>query len=395
MDSMDGFQPLHRIKKQSDMKTFSLLFCAFATIALNAQQQGFPEARKQAVTEVMKKHVSQGIPGLALTVYSPSTGYWSHAEGVSDLERQTPMQPEHLFYLQSIAKTYMAVAILQLMEQNKLKLDDPVLSYLNYPWLSRLEGIEKVTIRMLLNHTSGLPEYSTDPILVSRILHDPLTVLDPEDMLSCIGSRPMDFEPGSRYSYRNTNYELLSLIADRITGDHQAYIQQHIFDKLGLEHTHILNRDNYREIPGIVEAYWDVLLESKPVNVSGIQRANVASMKGDDGMVASTRDAVDFLVGLVDGKLLKSETLDEMQQWVTNEDGEPVYGLGVIRYDLDVTYGIGHSGGGIGAGCVLMYLPELNAAVFMATNFNTMMESPIRKRNEDMQMNLLQALFAD
>ncbi len=342
----------------------------------------------------MKKHVSQGIPGLALTVYSPSTGYWSHAEGVADLEHGTPLTPDHLFYLQSIAKTYMAVAILRLKEEKKLQLDEPIRKYLDYPWLSHLEGIEKVTIRMLLNHTSGLPEYSTDPLLVSRILHDPLAVLSPEEMLSYIGTRPMDFEPGSRYSYRNTNYELLSLIADRITGDHQAYIRKQILDKLGLEHTHILDRDNYQSIPGIVEAYWDVLMESKPVNVTGMQRANVASMKGDDGMVASTRDAVDFLIGLASGKLLKSRTLEEMQQWVTNDAGEPVYGLGVTRYDLDVTYGIGHSGGGIGAGCVLMYLPELDAVVFLATNFNTMMESPIRKRNEDLQMNLLQALFA-
>ena len=377
------------------MKAFALLVSALAALGLNAQQDGFPEARKKAVTEVMKHHVSQGIPGLALTVYSPSTGYWSHAEGVADLEKGTPLTPDHLFYLQSVAKTYMAVAILRLMEQKKLQLDDPILTYLDYPWLSHLEGIEKVTIRMLLNHTSGLPEYSTDPVLVSRILHDPLTVLSPEEMLAYIGSRPMDSVPGSRYNYRNTNYELLSLIADRITGDHKAYIREQIFEKLGLEHTYILDRDNYLTIPGIVEAYWDLLLESKPVNVTGMQRANVASMKGDDGMVASTRDAADFLIGLASGKLLTSKTLEEMQQWVTNDAGQPVYGLGVIRYDLDVTYGIGHSGGGIGAGCVLMYLPELDAVVFLATNFNTMMESPIRKRNEDLQANLLQALFAD
>jgi len=62
---------------------------------------------------------------------------------------------------------------------------------------------------------------------------------------------------------------------------------------------------------------------------------------------------------------------------------------------LDVTYGIGHSGGGIGAGCVLIYLPELNGIVFMATNFNTMMESPIRKKAENIQMDILMSLFMD
>ncbi len=377
------------------MKTFCILISCMASLALTAQEAGFPQARRERVAEAMKQHISQGIPGLALTVYSPSTGYWSHAEGVSNLETGSPLTNDHLFYLQSVSKTYMAVVILRLYEAGKLDLDAPLTRYLNYPWMARLEGIDRVTVRMLLNHTSGLPEYSTEPRLVSRIIQDPLAVLSPEQMLSYLDSYPMDSPPGSQYAYRNTNYALLSLIADKITGNHEAFLQKEILEPLGLEHTFILNQENYLGIPGITDAYWDVLMEGRLANVSGMQKANVASMKGDDGMVASTRDAVDFLKGLAGGKLLKPETLALMQQWVPDANGAPRYGLGLAYYDLDVTYAIGHSGGGIGAGCVLLYLPEMDATVFLATNFNTMMESPIRKRNEDLQMNLLQALFAD
>lgn len=377
------------------MRTICLLFTLFGALALSGQEPGFPQARRERVIEVMKHHVAQGIPGLALTVYTPDTGYWSHAEGFSNPETGTLLTPDHLFYLQSISKTYMAVAILRLYEQGRLGLDDPVTRFLNYPWLQQLEGIERVTVRMLLNHTSGLPEYSTEPRMVSRIIQDPLTVLSPEEMLAYLEGHRMDSEPGQQYTYRNTNYELLSLIADKVTGDHQAYIRNQILEPLGLEHTFILNKENYLKIPNLPDAYWDVLMEGRPVNISRLQKANVASMKGDDGMVASTRDAVDFMVGLAGGKLLKPETLGLMQQWVTDSEGKPRYGLGLAYYDLDVTYAVGHSGGGIGAGCILLYLPELGAAVFMATNFNTMMESPIRKQNEDLQMNLLQALFAE
>jgi D-alanyl-D-alanine carboxypeptidase len=246
---------------------------------------------------------------------------------------------------------------------------------------------------MLLNHTSGLPEYSTDPMLVSRIIQDPLTVLSVPEMLACISGKELEYEPGTKYRYRNTNYEILSLVADTVTGGHVAFINHEILDKLNLKATVYLTRDNYQNDIKLVDAYWDVLMEGLPANVSKLQRANVASMKGDDGLVASTTDAVLFMKGLIEGKLLNPSSLEMMQQWVKNEAGEPRYGLGLTYYNLDVTYGIGHSGGGVGAGCVLMYLPGLDSIVFMATNFNTMMESPLRKKAENIQMDILTSLF--
>ncbi len=336
-----------------------------------------------------------GIPGLALTVYNPDTGYWSHAEGYANLEEKKRLSPDHRYFLQSVSKTYMAVVILKLYEKGKIGLDDPILDYLDFAWLKNMKGSGKITIRMLLNHTSGLPEYSTDPILVSRIVQDPLSVLTVSEMLSYIKGKKLEFEPGSSYTYRNTNYGLLSLIADKVTGDHKVYMQKAIFKKLNLKNTLYLTPQNHTKDLKLVSAYWDVLLESLPVDISKMQRANVASMRGDDGMITSTREAVDFLKGLVEGKLLKAKTLELMQEWVLDEQGERRYGLGVTYYDLDVTFGIGHSGGGIGAGCVLMYLPELDSILFLATNFNTMMESPIRKKAENLQMEVLQALFAD
>lgn len=334
-----------------------------------------------------------GIPGLALTVYNPETGFWSYANGFANVEEQEPLTSEHRFYLQSVSKTYMAVVILKLYEKGKLDLDDPLTKYLKYDWLMNKEGIEKITLRMLLNHTTGLPEYNYDPILVSEIVQNPQNVLTVEELLSHIGNDPMDFAPGSSYSYRNTNYALLSLVADQITGDHKAYMQEHIFDTLGLESTTYLTEENIKTNFNLVDAYWDILLVGIPTNVSKMQRANVSSMKGDDGLVTNTKDAVQFMKGLVTGKLLKPKTLELMQDFVLDDKGEKRYGLGIQYYDLDVTYALGHSGGGIGAGCVLLYLPELDSIVFLSTNFNTMMESPIRKKAENLQLDVLKALF--
>ncbi len=365
----------------------------FLASTLQAQKNEFPKERQDAVKGVLKNYTEMGIPGLALTVYTEETGFWSHAEGLSNIENGIALTNDHLFYLQSVSKTYMAVVILQLYEEEKLDLDDLLTKYLDQNWLTDKKGVDKITLRMLLNHTSGLPEYNYDPILVSKILHEPQKVLSVEDLLSHIKGKPMDFEPGSKYSYRNTNYEVLSLVADKITGDHIAYMEKHIFKRLGLSSTFYLSKDNIDQELNIADAYWDVLLESIPVNISKLQRVNVSSMKGDDGIVTSTKDAVLFLKGLISGELLRPTTLASMQEFVLNEAGDKRYGLGIQYYDLDVTYALGHSGGGMGAGCVLLYLPELNAIVFMATNFNTMMESPIRKKAENLQLDILKALF--
>ena len=119
----------------------------------------------------------------------------------------------------------MAVVILKLYEKGKLDLEDPITKYLKYDWLLNKRGIEKVTLKMLLNHTSGLPEYNYDPILVSKTVQNPQKVRTVEEMLSHLSDNPMDFEPGDQNAYRNTNYALLSLVADQVTGDHKAFMQ--------------------------------------------------------------------------------------------------------------------------------------------------------------------------
>ena len=379
------------------MKKIVLLISimAFQIHLVTAQDSDFPEEKAAAIQSLFDKYLDMGIPGLAISVYSGQTGLWSYAAGYANTENKTPLSTEHVHYLQSVSKTYMAVAILKLYEKGEIDLDATIDTYLDLPFINSIEGAKEVTVRMLLNHTSGLPEYSTNARLVSRIIHDPNTVIPVEEMLSYIEDLSMDFKAGSKYTYRNTNYEVLSLIADKITGDHVAYINKHILEKLKLENTYYLTGDNYLNDLNLVDSYWDILLEGIPVNVSGMQKANVASMKGDDGLVASTGDAVLFLKGLAEGKLLKSKTLDLMQEWVTDENGNKRYGLGLTYYDLDVTYGLGHNGGGIGAGCMLLYLPEYGAIVFIATNFNTMMDSPIRRKAENLQTDILLTLFSE
>lgn len=139
-----------------------IAFC-FLILCGHAQDNvQLPNARQAAVAKVLKKYTALGIPGLAISVSSPE-GTWSRAEGFANVEKGTPLTTGHVHYLQSVSKTYMAVAILQLIEAGRLDPDSPFTTYLKDPVLQSIQGSDRITVRMLLNNTSGLPEYNTHP----------------------------------------------------------------------------------------------------------------------------------------------------------------------------------------------------------------------------------------
>jgi len=338
-------------------------------------------SKAKEIRPVIDQLVNEGIPGCALTIYSEE-GWWTYAAGVAKIESNTPMQSCHLQYLQSVAKTYMAVGILKLYEQGKIDLLAPMTNYLPEKYARYITDGHRVTVQMLLNHTSGIPEYNFQTDYVSKLLQHPDYFFSSEEYLAYIDGKPLDFEPGSKYSYRNTNYLLLALIADAITGDHAAFLTETIFKPLGLANTFYRHEPDYLNYPLLVNGYWDRYSNSIIENVSQMQRTNVASLIGDDGIVATPVDAVKFLRGLIEGQLLLPATLELMKSWVNDSKGNPTYGLGLNYEIIQGQVAYGHSGGGIGAGCNLYYFPKHNIYVFIGINLGTVTDSPIHKEAE-------------
>ncbi|RYY12616.1 MAG: class A beta-lactamase-related serine hydrolase, partial [Chitinophagaceae bacterium] len=283
--------------------------------------------------------------------------------------------------------------ILKLYEDGKLHPDAAITKYLPAKHTRFLANAEKVTVRMLLNHTSGLPEYSENPAFVSYVMLHPTMVFDIENALRYLEGEKPQFEPGQRHRYCNTNYLLLSMIADEITGDHAAYIDKIIFRKLGLKNTFYRDSPGYLKYKNLVHSYWDVLNTGRPADITPLQIANVATLKGDDGIVCTPDDAVAFLRGLENGNLLKPSTLSEMKTWVNDDAGKPVYGLGLVHYEAGGLKGFGHSGGGIGAGCMLIYVPEKKTYIFMATNAGTLFGGILAQKADAMKNEILAALL--
>jgi len=224
-------------------------------VAINAAY-----SKAGALDSILKHYTTNMIPGASVGVYSEKEGWWVGAQGYADLEKKLPMTNCHLQYLQSISKSYMAVEILQLKEQGKIDLDAPMTNYLPAKYSKYIRNASAVTIRMLLNHTSGIPEYNEAPAFVSNVILHPLQNFSSEDCLKAINGMEFQFSPGSKYKYTNTNYLLLSLIGDAVTGDHAAYIKKNIFKPLELSNSYYGKDLNYLKGLSLPQSYWDVLI---------------------------------------------------------------------------------------------------------------------------------------
>lgn len=342
---------------------------------------------------IMKYYTTDAMPGISMAVYSEDEGWWAGTAGYANVEKKIPMQNCHLQYLQSVSKSYMAVEILQLKEQGKIDLDAPITKYLPLKYSRYVKNADKISVRNLLNHTSGVPEYNENPQFISQVIEHPLTNFTAVDCLKAIsGINPL-FVPGGKYKYTNTNYLLLSLIGNSITGDHATYIKKNIFEPLQLNNTFYGNDFNYLKGLNLPQSYWDVFNNGIPINITNFQQMTVVCSKGDDGIVCTTTDAIKFLKGLMEGKLLNQESMKEMFDFVKDEKGNNRYGMGMIYFNLQGTIAYGHGGGGIGAGCGLMYIPSHKLYVFFSTNLGVFVESELVKKTGQFRDAVLEALL--
>jgi D-alanyl-D-alanine carboxypeptidase len=361
----------------------AILFCScnkyvaeIHTAACENPGKSVSYAESHDLDQVLQEIVDNGVPGVVMAIQTDE-GLWESAKGYAKIEDKTSMQLCHLQYLQSVSKTYMAVAILKLYEEGKIILDEPIKKYLPQKYYRYLTGADAVTVRMLLNHTSGIPDYNFRPAYVTYLLQHPNHYFVPEDYLKYIKGKKLDFPPGSKHVYSNINYVILSMIADSLAGDHAKLINDVIFKPLGLVHTFYRGDPGYLKFSELPNSYWDRYSDGILENASQLQRMNVSTLVGDDGIVTTPVDAIRFLQGLVEGKLVSDSTLRQMKTWVNNAKGDPIYGLGLVHFSKNGHEAFGHSGGGIGAGCDLYYFPEKHLYYFIAINLGTVTDSPL------------------
>ncbi|MCQ4210882.1 serine hydrolase domain-containing protein [Streptomyces longispororuber] len=267
-----------------------------------------------------------GAPGALLETGDRHGGSTVLTSGVADVKSQAPVARDSRFRIGSMTKPFVATVVLQLVRERRVVLDAPVARYL--PDLMRDgEGNKdgKITVRQLLQHTSGLPDY-LDLLSPAEILKDPFAHHDPRDLVNLALAAPRTFEPGKGWDYSNTDYLLVGMLIEKVTGHpYGDEIRRRIIEPLSLSQTSVPGDDPVIEGThprGYVRPGKDApLLDLTEFNPS------VAGASGE--MISSAGDLNHFLDALVGGELLYPAELRQMMTTERTGDKGRRYGLGL------------------------------------------------------------------
>ncbi|WP_429690533.1 serine hydrolase domain-containing protein [Bacillus mycoides] len=296
---------------------------------------------RNSVKQAMRDILKFGIPGI-LAKTSEDGKTWSYAAGVADLRTKKPMETDFRFRIGSVTKTFTATVVFQLAEENRLNLDDSIEKW--FPGVIQGNGYDdkQITIRQLLNHTSGIANYTMSK---DFNIMDTKKSYTTEELVKMGISMPPDFAPGKSWSYSNTGYVLLGILIEKVTGNSYAEeIENRIIEPLELANTFLPG--NSSVIPGTNHARGYIQLDgaSEPKDVT-YYNPSMGSSAGD--MISTADDLNKFFSYLLGGKLLKEQQLKQMLTTVPTgieELGDS--GLGIFKIILPNGVSIwGHSGG--------------------------------------------------
>jgi D-alanyl-D-alanine carboxypeptidase len=353
------------------MKKF-LLLVVVTLITSCSHDDSKPSTDKKALAQQKLDKALSNFPGLSLSVNTASENYTLVAGDA--VIKEKAMATSALHYMQSISKTFTAVAVLKLKEEGEINLDAKVNTYLP-DICNKLPNGNIITVRQLLNMTSGLPDYLDNDQFLNDVVSGPLPMTS-EQVLSYVYNQPAKFAPGASFGYCNINYHLLALIIDSVTPNgHQKYITDKIINAIGLSNTYyIAGSANTTAPEGTTANYLEV--DGTFTDVSELQLGTVLTFIGDDGIVASVQDISRFYYKLLhDETVLSPASLKEMKIAVSYQS-TPIYGLGLHFYKTNGgLQAIGHEGSGAGAGAYAFYFPSKNTSVVLCTNVGTLTDT--------------------
>lgn len=289
-----------------------------------------PAAQQGAVQEIIDELTKTGD---ALGIQARIDGRDTVRSGIAEYGSKKPVPHNGTFRIGSVTKPFVSTVVLQLVGEGRLDLDAPVSRHL--PGLVD----DRITVRQLMQHTSGLYDYAQAlPLDPAGFPGMRFKTWNPHELVTISTSRPLDFEPGSKWSYSNTGYVVLGLLIEKITGrPYQQAVEQRILKPLRLNDT-VLPRNSV-EVPGPHAHGYYPDANGKPVDVT---RLSPSWGWAAGEMISTTRDLDTFLRALLAGKLLKPAQQKELTRTTA---ASPDYGLGigVVRLPCGTTV-YGHDG---------------------------------------------------
>jgi CubicO group peptidase (beta-lactamase class C family) len=316
-------------------------------------------APAQTVDEKIKGiSEKEKIPGASVLVVQKGKTVLEKGYGLANLEHKVAMKADTIHELASVSKAFTAVGTLLLVQDGKLSLDDKLSKF--FPEGEK-SGWDKITLRHLLQHTSGLPDYLES-------LQDIGKEWTTAEIVESISGKPLEFEPGTKFAYSNSGYAMLGFIIEKASGtDIGNFMRDRVWRPFGLNRTHLNNS------LAVIEDLADGYERSGSQLVRQAFTSQAFSKTGDGHVVSTTGDLYRWYKALFAGKILKKPMLDEMvamskASYVKAEGQEQWYGMGIFHIEKDGKTLITHSGGWMGTTTIFLYWPQQDDFIAIFTN---------------------------
>jgi D-alanyl-D-alanine carboxypeptidase len=314
--------------------------------------------------------VAGNYPGLSFAVaYDKNEGF-ALVSGFADIEKKELLQRNHHFLQGSVGKTYVSAIAVQLISGGQLNLDDKVSKYLaKYEWYRRIPNAPDITIRMIMNHTSGVMRYEFKESFTEDLSREPGKVWKPEDLLRYIWDEKASFPAGEGWEYSDTNYILLGMIIEEITGkNYYKLLRKKILEPFNLLNTHPSDK---RKLDKLVQGYAGEKNvfggENKMIDESGFFIINPQFEWTGGGIYSTTEDLAKWGKLLYENKVADTSLM--LSAAVPAKLGRDVkYGLGVIIRQTPLGIAYGHSGFFPGYLTEMLYFPKYKMCVAVQAN---------------------------
>lgn len=342
---------------------FLLMILSFDSSLSKGQSQ---TQLKTAIDAIIDSQFKAQEPGGVVLIGRNGKVIYKKAFGTANLELNVPMKEEMVFNIGSITKQFTAIAILQLMEQGKLSLQDEITKYLtDY----QVNG-QKITVENLLTHTAGVPASAPDAL---TLLQAKKSLVSLQEIIATFKNRPLDFAPGTKWNYSNNGYMLLGAIIEKVSGlSYPDYLKTNIFKRAEMNET--LFGDDYLVIKNRAASYVYSRAESQFLNA----RNDKVETAYSAGAIQSTADDLfKWNQALNSHKLVNKESLKKAQAEFKLSNGKGTnYGYGWFIGNIQGSPLVEHGGNMGGFMSHAIYLPQEDVFVAVLYNFRTPAKLP-------------------
>ncbi len=353
---------------------FSFLFLSLVSSAFAAEKSkaDYEKLKENIQKKLDEWHKNAKFSGATVGVTLANGKSFGIATGYSDRVKKTPMKPDDYMLAGSVGKTYVAAVALQLVAEGKINLDAKIEKYLEKEkWFAELPNAKDITVRMLMNHTSGLVRYEFNPQFVKDLLANPYKQWKPEEQVAYLFGSKAPFEAGKGWNYSDTNYIVLGMIIEKVSGkSYYELAKKRVLKPLQLKRT---KPQMSPDIKGLIQGYagkGNPFGGEDEVLKNGKFVFNPQFEWTGGGMVSTAEDLSRWAKAMYEGRAFSKYALKEMLEGVESPQlgRNAKYGLGVIIRPTSKGLTYGHSGFFPGYFTEMMYFPKEKIAIAVQVN---------------------------